>query len=204
MSVIIGVDECGTGSFVGPLYVGATIFDKDIKVPDNIKIGDSKKLSMKKRNIAYEWIINNAKAYSIEFATEEEIDKYNILQAKFIAWHRALDSIKISFDLIMVDGKLFKPYKDIPYQCIVKGDSLIFEISCASIIAKVTRDRHMIYLSNMFPYLDEYYGLRSNFGYGSSKIHQEGLKKYGPSIFHRITFKPCKNTIKKISKNIFI
>lgn len=191
---VVGLDESHRGCLFGPVYVGCTMFDEDVKakIPDIIKIGDSKKMSKKAKDLAFDWIKQNAKHFSIRFCTEDEIDQLNISKATVKAWHQCLDEMKYPIRKILVDGIYFEKYNEIEHECILQGDSKVFEISAASILAKVAGDRHVKQLCDMYPFLDQRYGLCKNMGYGSSKIHANGLEKFGPSTFHRKNFKPCK------------
>lgn len=193
--VIVGLDESHRGCLFGPLYVGCVVFDAKAKeqVPDGIDICDSKKMTKKARERAFDWILSKAKYSCIRFCSEDEIDQINVSKATVKAWHQCLDGIEFSIDKIMVDGIYFEKYKETEHECIVGGDGKLFEISAASILAKVAGDRHVQRLCDMYPYLDRRYGLRSNMGYGSSKIHKSGLESFGPSWFHRKSFKPCKS-----------
>lgn len=200
ISYDVGLDESHRGSWMGPVYVGAVMIPFDFKesIPEKLKITDSKNMSKIQREKAYWWIIENVLEYHFEMGNEEEIDIKNITGATIACWHRCLDKFKNEIKIIKVDGTQFKKYKDLPHECIPKGDSLELSISCASIIAKVLGDRHIRCLVDLYPYLDERYGLKSNLGYGTSPIHKQGLQKYGPTIFHRMGYKPCQ--IKPILK----
>jgi len=198
-SYVVGLDESHRGCLVGPLYVGCTIFDEETKknVPKDIKIMDSKKMSKKAKDKAFEWIQKNAKQYVIRFCSEDDIEKLNVSKATVKAWHECLDELKFPVKKIYIDGIYFEPYKDVDHECLVGGDDKVFEISAASILAKVAGDRHIEKLCDMYPCLDERYNLRSNMGYGSSIIHKRGLEKFGPSPFHRKSYKPCQGPAKR-------
>ncbi|OHD13679.1 MAG: ribonuclease HII [Spirochaetes bacterium GWD1_27_9] len=183
--IIVGIDEAGRGPLAGRVYAGAVILDKnnDIKGLD-----DSKKLSAEKRTFLYNEIKSKALAYGIGFATNEEVDNINILQATFLAMQRALDQIKVKFDYVLVDGNKY-PFQ-IPGEAIVKGDSKIEAIMAASILAKVERDLFMDEMDSIYPQ----YQFKQHKGY-PTKLHIDLIKKYGPSPIHRRTFKGVKEYI---------
>ena len=190
-----GVDEVGRGSLAGPVYAAAFIFpDFKFKLEFELEqVNDSKKLSAKNREKIFEILKNNNAIYSIGFATVKEIDKLNILNATKLAMQRAIENLNLKPDLILVDGNFIPDFGDIKCQNIVKGDSISYSIACASIIAKVLRDKFMCDLHDKFPTYDFF----NNKGYGTRK-HIDIIKKIGPCIYHRKTF------LKKILKNILI
>jgi ribonuclease HII len=185
----IGIDEAGRGPLAGPVVSAAVIIEQRIE-----GVKDSKKLIPKKRSLLFNEIINHAIAFGVGTASVEEIESLNILNATFLSMRRAIDSLLLSYKkqfgeiypedfIVLVDGN--KPIPDIPFKvkAIVKGDNLIYEISCASIIAKVYRDNIMVALANAYPQ----YGFEKNKGYGT-KEHFEALKKFGISPVHRKKF----------------
>ena len=179
-NVICGVDEAGRGPLAGPVFAAAVI----LKVDDNIQgLNDSKKVSEKKREQLFSEIKNRAVDYSIAYATEEEIDELNILNATFLAMKRAVDSLKMKPQIALIDGNRLPQDLRIPARAIVKGDSLSASIAAASILAKVSRDRLMRKISETYPE----YGFERNKGYGT-KMHIEALIKYGPCKIHRESF----------------
>ena len=179
-NVICGVDEAGRGPLAGPVFAAAVI----LKVDDNIQgLNDSKKVSEKKREQLFSEIKNRAVDYSIAYATEEEIDELNILNATFLAMKRAVDSLKMKPQIALIDGNRLPQDLRIPARAIVKGDSLSASIAAASILAKVSRDRLMRKISETYPG----YGFERNKGYGT-KMHIEALIKYGPCNIHRESF----------------
>ncbi len=185
----VGIDEAGRGPLLGRVYAAAVIWNQDIvdsEIPD---IKDSKKLSEKKRNEFRKWIEQNLD-YGVGFAEPEEIDEINILEATYLAMHRAIDNLNKKPDYILVDGNRFKKYKKIDYQCITKGDDKYYSIAAASILAKVYHDEHIYDLCKNNLDLDEKYKLSKNKGYGT-KAHIEGIQNYGITQFHRKTFKKC-------------
>lgn len=175
-----GCDESGRGSLSGPVFAAAVILPRNFKHP---LVKDSKKLSEYQRQQAYNFIVKNAVAYSIEQISAAEIDKINILNASILAMHLALDKLEVEPEFILVDGDRFKPYKEIPYKCIIKGDDIYYSIAAASILAKVERDVYMQKISNKYPV----YEWASNKGYASG-AHRRALEKHGPSEYHRKTF----------------
>ena len=177
--VICGVDEAGRGPLAGPVCAAAVILPKDLELPG---LTDSKKLTDKKRRELFPLIQEQAIAYGIGFATEQEIDEINILQATFLAMQRALDQLDLKPDLALIDGNREKDF-GVPVKTVVKGDSLSANIAAASILAKVTRDNLMKELAETYPQ----YGFEIHKGYGT-KAHYAALREFGPSPIHRMTF----------------
>lgn len=175
-----GIDEAGRGSLAGPVTAAAVILEKDFKNKD---LNDSKKLSPKKRLKLKKYIEKNALAYSVAFVNSSHIDKNNILNSTFKAMHMSLESLDIEPDFILVDGNLFKPYRDLKYKCIVKGDQQYKNIAAASILAKTYRDEYMSNLHLKFPEYDWI----NNKGYGT-KYHIDMIKKFGRTKYHRKSF----------------
>lgn len=175
-----GIDEAGRGSLAGPVTSAAVILGKDLKNKD---LNDSKKLSPKKRLELKKYIEKNALAYSVAFVNSSHIDKKNILNSTFKAMHMSLEGLDIEPDFILVDGNLFKPYRDLKHKCIIKGDQKYQNIAAASILAKTYRDEYMSNLHIKFP---EYDWIK-NKGYGT-KYHIDMIKKYGRTKYHRKSF----------------
>ena len=176
-----GCDEVGRGCLCGPVVAAAVILDD---IFEQNLVNDSKKLNFKTRLELNDYIKNNVKDYAIAELSPEFIDQHNILNASIHAMHNALDKLTIRPELILVDGNKFHPYNYIPHQCIVKGDSKILSIAAASILAKNYRDQLMIRLHEEFPE----YGWNKNMGY-ATKVHIEALKKFGPTKYHRQSFR---------------
>jgi len=176
-----GCDEVGRGCLCGPVVAAAVILDDNFE--QNL-VNDSKKLNFKTRLELDDYIKNNVKDYAIAELSPEFIDQHNILNASIHAIHNALDKLTIRPELILVDGNKFHPYNFIPHQCIIKGDSKILSIAAASILAKNYRDQLMIRLHEEFPE----YGWNKNMGY-ATKVHIEALKKFGPTKYHRKSFR---------------
>lgn len=176
-----GCDEVGRGCLSGPVVAAAVIVDNNFK--QNL-VNDSKTLNFKTRQSLDLYIRENAVDFAIAELSPEFIDKHNILNASLHAMHLALDQLTTRPELILVDGNKFHPYNFIPHHCIIKGDSKFLSIAAASIIAKNYRDNLMIKLHDEFPN----YGWNTNFGY-CTKTHQKGLKKFGPTIHHRRSFR---------------
>ena len=177
--LICGVDEAGRGPLAGPVCAAAVILPDDINIPG---LNDSKKLSDKRRREMYPLIKEQAIASSIAFATEEEIDNINILQATFLAMQRAIDGLKVKADFALIDGNRAKDF-GLPVKTIVGGDGLSASIAAASILAKVTRDDFMLELAAKYPQ----YGFEIHKGYGT-KAHYEALSWFGPCEVHRMSF----------------
>ena len=178
--LIAGMDEAGRGPLAGPVCVEIAIMplEKD-KIIEGIN--DSKKLSEKKREALFEKIINTAISYHIEFVDEKTIDNINILNATKLGMHKCINSIDVRPDMVLIDA--VKLDTDIPTKSIIKGDALSYNIACASILAKVSRDRYILSLDEKYPM----YNFKKHKGYGT-KEHIENLKKYGPCPVHRKTF----------------
>ena len=176
-----GCDEVGRGCLCGPVVAAAVILDDNFE--QNL-VNDSKKLNFKTRLELDDYIKNNVKDYAIAELSPAFIDQHNILNASIHAMHNALDKLTIRPELILVDGNKFHPYNFIPHQCIIKGDSKVLSIAAASILAKNYRDQLMIQLHEEFPE----YGWNKNMGY-ATKVHIEALKKYGPTKYHRQSFR---------------
>ena len=176
-----GCDEVGRGCLCGPVVAAAVVLDDNFE--QNL-VNDSKKLNFKTRLELNDYIKNNVKDYAIAELSPEFIDQHNILNASIHAMHNALDKLTIRPELILVDGNKFHPYNFIPHQCIIKGDSKILSIAAASILAKNYRDQLMIQLHEEFPE----YGWNKNMGY-ATKVHIEALKKFGPTKYHRQSFR---------------
>jgi len=183
----VGIDEAGRGPLIGRVYAAAVIWPKDL---DNPQVNDSKKITAKKRKVLKEWIQENVTDYGIGYAEPEEIDELNILQATYLAMHRALDNLKTKFDSILVDGNRFKPYQDKDYTTVIKGDATYYAISAASILAKEYHDEYIREICKKNPELDSNYKLLSNMGYGT-KDHIKGIQENGITQYHRKSFKTC-------------
>lgn len=176
-----GCDEAGRGCLAGSVYAAAVILPPDY---ENEGLNDSKQLSPRKRYELRLQIEHDALAWAVGIVTPEEIDKINILNASILAMHRALDSLSIRPQAIIVDGNRFKPYAPgIPHTCIVKGDGKYLSIAAASILAKTYRDDYMDALAKEYPDYD----WASNKGY-PTKRHREAIKQYGITPFHRKSY----------------
>lgn len=178
-TTICGVDEAGRGPLAGPVYAAAVILPPHANIPG---LNDSKKLSDKRRRELFPVICQQALAYGIGFATEQEIDELNILQATFLAMERAVQQLGLSADLLLIDGNRQKDF-GIPAKTVVKGDSLSANIAAASVLAKVTRDDWMISMAEQYPA----YGFEIHKGYGT-RAHYAALEQYGPCPIHRMSF----------------
>ena len=176
---IAGVDEVGRGPLAGPVCVAAVIMPLDDLIDG---VDDSKKISEKKRELLFEQIKEKALAYHVELVDEQTIDKINILQATKLAMKKAIEGLSLKPDVVLIDA-IDKLDVDVEIRGIIKGDALSYSIGCASILAKVTRDRLMCDLAKEYPE----YGFEKHKGYGT-KQHIEALKEYGPCIYHRLSF----------------
>ena len=177
---VCGVDEAGRGPLAGPVCAAAVIFTPDTQIPG---LDDSKKLTEKKREALFPVIQEKALAYGIGYASEREIDEYNILNATFLAMRRAVKQLSVSPDVLLVDGNQ-KPHIGVCDEVtVIKGDAKSISISAASVLAKVSRDRKMLELDAQYPQ----YAFRQHKGYGT-KLHYERLSQYGLSPVRRRTF----------------
>ena len=176
---VCGVDEAGRGPLAGPVCAAAVILPEGIIIDG---VNDSKKLSEKKREALFDVIREQSLAYSIAYATVAEIEEINILNAAMLAMKRAVEGLSVKADYAMIDGNRL-PEIDIDSECIVKGDAKSMSIACASILAKVSRDRLL------YKYAEEYpmYGFDKHKGYGTA-AHREAILKYGPCPYHRKSF----------------
>ncbi len=186
----VGLDEAGRGTLVGRVYTGAVVWDPEMS---SSLIKDSKKLSKRGRELAYDYIKENVIAYSYDYSDIDEILEYNILGATMRSMHRCIDSLNIVPDLILVDGTVFPTYyskgerEPISSITVKRGDSIYYSIASASILAKVDHDKHISTLCDENPELEKY-GLRSNQGYGT-KEHIDAIREHGMTQFHRKGFK---------------
>jgi ribonuclease HII len=175
-----GCDEAGRGCLAGPVYAAAVILPGDFR---NELLNDSKKLSARQRYLLRPVIESNALAWAVASVSPFEIDEINILNASFLAMHKAIIALSIQPQLLLIDGNRFNPYKGIPHQCIVKGDAEYLSIAAASVLAKTYRDDFMIRIHDEFPH----YNWISNKGY-PSRLHRERILIYGISPYHRKSF----------------
>ena len=175
-----GCDEAGRGCLAGAVYAAAVIFPKDF---ENEELNDSKQLTEKQRYKLREVIEQNALAWAVGVVSPEEIDKINILNASFLAMHRAINNLKIRPEFLLIDGNRFNKYEDIPHQTIIKGDGKYLSIAAASILAKTYRDDYMNALDKEYPQYD----WRKNKGYPTKK-HRQAIQDYGVTPYHRMTY----------------
>ncbi|MCD8318669.1 MAG: ribonuclease HII [Paraprevotella sp.] len=175
-----GLDEAGRGCLAGAVYAAAVILPKDYR---NEMLNDSKQLSEKKRDLLRVQIERDALDWAVGVVSPQEIDEINILNASFLAMHRALDQLRLRPDRLLVDGNRFKRYRDLPHTTIVKGEGKYMSIAAASILAKTHRDEYMLRLHEEYPR----YHWDSNKGY-PSKAHREAIRLYGVTPYHRMTY----------------
>ena len=179
VELICGVDEAGRGPLAGPVCAAAVILPCGLEIEG---LNDSKKLSEKKRDKLFESICSEAVSYGIAFASVEEIEEINILNAAMLAMNRAIEKLSVKPALALVDGNRNSAIK-MPSRCVVKGDAKCVDIAAASILAKVTRDRYMLEMAEKYPA----YHFEKHKGYGT-KLHYEALREYGPCEIHRPSF----------------
>ena len=176
-----GCDEAGRGCLAGPVYAAAVILPKDYK---NSILNDSKQISEKKREILRIEIEKEAISFGVGVVDNIEIDEINILNASFLAMHRAVEQLQTTPELLLIDGNRFKPYPNIPHECIVKGDAKFLSIAAASILAKTYRDDFLMKMHEEFPFYDWH----KNKAY-PTKVHREGIRKHGTTKYHRMCFR---------------
>lgn len=175
-----GCDEAGRGCLAGSVYAAAVILPPDY---ENDLLNDSKKLTAKKRYALREVIQRDALAWAVGIVTPEEIDKINILNASFLAMHRALDQLSLRPEAVIVDGNRFRPYQDLPFTTIVKGDGKYLSIAAASVLAKTYRDDYMLSLAKEY----SQYDWQSNMGYPTKK-HRQAIRDHGITPYHRKSY----------------
>ena len=179
-TVEAGCDEAGRGCLAGPVFAAAVILPSNF---ENELLNDSKKLSEKQRDKLRLIIQEKALFWRVATCSPKEIDEINILNASILSMHRALDKLKEKPELLLIDGNKFKNYKDIPHECVIKGDGKFMSIAAASILAKTHRDEYMVKLAEEFPYYDWH----KNKGY-PTKFHKLAIAKHGTTSHHRMTF----------------
>ena len=177
---ICGVDEAGRGPLAGPVCAAAVILPPDTEIEG---LNDSKKLSEKKREALYDVICEKALAYCVAYGSLEEIEKFNILEATFLAMNRSIEGLDIKPDYALIDGNQVPKGIKIPCETVVKGDAKSSSIAAASILAKVSRDRLLLEYDAKYPE----YNFKKHKGYGT-KEHTDLILKYGPSPIHRLSF----------------
>jgi ribonuclease HII len=178
--VEVGCDEAGRGCLAGPVTGAAVLLPKKFNHP---LLNDSKKMTEKNRIELRHFIEEKALAFAVMQVSHTEIDDINILNASIQAMQLSLAKIELPFNFILIDGNRFKPFHDIPYECIIKGDGKFMSIAAASVLAKTYRDEYMERLHEEFPM----YGWLQNKGY-PTLAHREAIEKHGPSPYHRMTF----------------
>ena len=179
VKLLCGVDEAGRGPLAGPVCAAAVILPQNCEIAG---LNDSKKLTEKKREALFDVICAAAVSYGIAFATVEEIEEYNILGATFMAMNRAIAKLNPVPELALIDGNRNTGIQ-IPSRCVIGGDGKCADIAAASVLAKVTRDRYMLQMAELYPQ----YGFEKHKGYGT-KAHYEAIRAYGPSPIHRPSF----------------
>jgi ribonuclease HII len=175
-----GCDEAGRGCLAGPVVAAAVILPKRYR---HKKLNDSKQLTKEEREELRVDILRDALEWAVAEVDHQEIDKINILNASFKAMHLALDKLQTRPQLLLIDGNRFKPYSDVRYECIIKGDGRYLSIAAASILAKTYRDDLMVRLAGQFPG----YSWETNVGY-PTEAHRDGIRQWGVSPFHRKSF----------------
>ncbi len=179
VKLICGVDEAGRGPLAGPVCAAAVILPRNCEIEG---LNDSKKLSEKRREALFDVIVDKAVSYGIAFATVEEIEELNILNASMLAMNRAIARLEPAPELALIDGNRNSAI-EYPSRCVIKGDAKCADIAAASILAKVTRDRYMLEMAEKYPQ----YHFEQHKGYGT-KLHYAALREYGPCEIHRMSF----------------
>ena len=179
LSPLCGVDEAGRGPLAGPVCAAAVILPRGAVIEG---LNDSKKLSEKRREALYDEIVGRAIAFGIAFASVEEIEEKNILEATFLAMNRAIEQLSVVPALALIDGNRSKGIV-LPSRCMIGGDGKCADIAAASILAKVTRDRYMLQMAEKYPQ----YGFERHKGYGTA-AHYAAIREFGPSPIHRMSF----------------
>ena len=179
LSPLCGVDEAGRGPLAGPVCAAAVILPRSAVIEG---LNDSKKLSEKRREALYDEIVESAIAFGIAFASVEEIEEKNILEATFLAMNRAIEQLSVVPALALIDGNRNKGIA-VPSRCVIGGDGKCADIAAASILAKVTRDRYMLEMAEKYPQ----YGFERHKGYGTA-AHYAAIREFGPSPIHRMSF----------------
>ncbi len=177
---IAGVDEAGAGCWAGAVFASALILPNDYH---HKYLDDSKKMTAKRRLEVYDDIINNAISYSIESVDNNEIDKINILQARFKAMDKAINSLSSGAEYLLIDGNKYYDEYPIPYECVVKGDGKYYNIAGASVLAKVSKDNEMLALHEEY----DMYSWNTNKSYGT-KQHLEAIREHGFTKYHRMSY----------------
>lgn len=176
-----GTDEAGRGCLAGPVTAAAVVLPKKF---ENSILNDSKQLTAKKRDLLKHIIEHESLCFGVAHIYQEEIDKINILNASILAMHKSIAKLDITPEFIIVDGNRFKPYNNIPFETIVKGDGKYLSIAAASVLAKTYRDAYMDTIHNEYPM----YNWKKNKGYPTAE-HREAIKKYGITKYHRKSFR---------------
>jgi ribonuclease HII len=182
-----GCDEAGRGCLAGSVFAAAVILPSDFK---NELLTDSKQLTDKQRYALRPVIEEQAVAWAVGIVTAQEIDEINILNASFLAMHRAIEQLSICPEYLIIDGNRFKKYKDIPHSTIVKGDGKYLSIAAASVLAKTYRDDYMLKLHEEFPAYD----WKNNKGYPTKK-HRAAIRLHGTTPYHRMSYRLLNNQL---------
>lgn len=175
-----GCDEAGRGCLAGAVYAAAVILPPDFQCE---LLNDSKQLTERQRYQLRPIIEQEAVAWAVGIVSPEEIDKINILNASFLAMHRAIDGLQVRPQHLLIDGNRFRKYKDLPHTTVVKGDGKLMSIAAASVLAKTYRDDYMMQLHEQYPH----YGWDRNKGY-PTKEHRQAIEQHGTTPYHRLTF----------------
>ncbi len=185
-SLVAGIDEAGRGPLAGAVYAAAVVFEPGVVIDG---INDSKKLTEKKREYLFDVICEKALYYSIVSVDEKTIDKINILESTYLAFSKSIENLPILPDVALIDGNRAKNIS-VDFETVIKGDALSQSIAAASILAKVSRDRYIVEMDELYPQ----YGFKKHKGYGT-KDHLDAIRRFGPCPIHRLTFKGVKEYV---------
>lgn len=191
-----GCDEAGRGCLAGPVVAAAVVLPAEFEHP---LLNDSKQLDEDTRYLLREFILKHALACSVGFADHEEIDELNILNASFLAMHRAVEQLSCQVEHLIIDGNRFRKFREVPHACIVKGDSLYYSIASASVLAKTYRDDFMRELHQEVPH----YHWDRNKGY-PTPAHRQAIREYGLSAYHRRSFRQLPEQLELDFSSLFI
>lgn len=185
-----GCDEAGRGCLCGPVSCAAVILPPDFDCPE---LNDSKQLTERMRRRLRPVIEQQAVAWAVVMVSPEEIDRINILNASIVGMQRALDALGVVPGHVLVDGNRFRPWRDVPYTTVVKGDATFMSIAAASVLAKTHRDEYMMRMAEQYPG----YGWETNMGY-PSRAHREALLRLGLTPIHRRSYGPCRDVVESL------
>ena len=200
-SLIAGMDEAGRGSLLSRVYTAIVVLPdnfKELCKEENVIIRDSKKMTKRQRDRSRLFIEEHAIDYNVQFVEHDTIDKIGILNATFLSMNHCVDGLHVVIDKLLVDGDCYQNHrKDIPHECVIRGDDQVMEIACASILAKTYRDEYVTQLYHDHSDLLGKYGIQTNMGYGT-KVHMDAIQQFGFTSYHRKSF--CRSSFSFFKK----